>query len=90
MPKPLRASIMATVSIQMMVNDEDKLTDGVETLEDGIKYALGDELYRLNRLGEFSIEAESVDDIQILDHGTSPRSWPSAQAARCTAPSSRR
>jgi hypothetical protein len=45
MPKPLRASIIASVSIQMMVNDEDKLTDGVETLEDGIKYALGDELF---------------------------------------------
>ena len=69
MPKPLRVSVIATVSIQMIVTDEDKLTDGVETLEDGIKYALGDELYRQARLGEFSIEAESVDDIQILDHG---------------------
>jgi hypothetical protein len=39
MPKPLRASIIATVSIQMVVNDEDELTDGVETLEDGISLA---------------------------------------------------
>lgn len=66
---PLRVSIIATVSIQMIISDEDKLTDSAETLEDGIKYALGDELYRLNRLGEFSIEAESVDHITVLNHG---------------------
>jgi hypothetical protein len=69
MPKPLRASIIATVSIQMIVTDEDKLTDGVETLEDGIKYALGDELYRIGSPFEFSIETESVDGIEILDYG---------------------
>ena len=69
MPKPLRVSIIATFSIQMIITDEDKLTDGVETLEDGIKYALGDELYRQARLGELSIEAESVDHITALDHG---------------------
>jgi len=63
---PLRVSIMATVSIQMIVTDEDKLTDGVETLEDGIKYALGDELYRIGSPFEFSIETESVDGIEIL------------------------
>ena len=69
MPKPLRASIMATVSIQMIVTDEDKLADGVETLEDGIKYALGDELYRIGSPFEFSIEAESVEGIEVPDHG---------------------
>ena len=69
MPKPLRVSIMATVSIQMIVSDEDKLTDGVETLEDGIKYALGDELYRIGSPFEFSIEAESVDNITVLHYG---------------------
>ena len=69
MPKPLRVSIVATVSIQMVITDEDKLTDGVETLEDGIKYALGDELYRIGSPFEFSIEAESVDGIEILDYG---------------------
>jgi hypothetical protein len=53
----------------MIVTDEDKLTDGVETLEDGIKYALGDELYRIGSPFEFSIETESVDGIEILDYG---------------------
>ena len=69
MPKPLRVSIIATVSIQMIITGEDKLTDGVETLEDGIKYVLGDELYRIGSPFELSIEAESVDDITALHYG---------------------
>ena len=69
MPKPLRASIIATVSIQMVVNDEDELTDGVETLEDGIRYALGNKLYQVGDPFEFSIETESVDGIEVLDYG---------------------
>ena len=35
MPKPLRVSVIATVSIQMNIADPDLLTDGVTTLEDG-------------------------------------------------------
>ena len=37
MPKPLRVSIIATVSIHMIITGEDKPTDGVQTLEDGIR-----------------------------------------------------
>jgi hypothetical protein len=69
MPKPLRASIIATVSIQMVVSDEDELTDGVGTLEDGIRYALGNRLYRVGDPFEFSIETESMDGIEVLDYG---------------------
>jgi hypothetical protein len=68
--KPLIADLVVTVNVSLRTTDEDALTDGVSTLEDGIKSALGDLLYRKSEpFGEIEMSVESVDGVSIRDYG---------------------